>query len=356
MAIQFKTGNIFDEPVAALVNTVNTVGVMGKGLALQFKERFPNNFKWYRQACEKQEVQIGKMFITPTDTLIAPQYIINFPTKKHWRGKTQIAFIESGLQDLKKTIINHAIPSIAIPPLGCGYGGLQWKVVKPLITKVLADLTNTNIIIFEPSNQVYQTKRKRKKTTPKLTEFRAFILQAGIRYKELKYYELTLLEFQKLAYFLQRLGINLKLTFDKYHYGPYSNALNNALYDLDGYYLDGMKYKTAGAFDEIEIKTDKITQIKDFIQNQATPQQQQSLEQLNQLIDGFESPLGMELLATVDYLMDQYPNTVNNKNALLKAIKNWSPRKARLMKPYYVVVTMNRLLESKHILYPKASI
>ena len=147
--MKFKTGNIFDSDAEALVNAVNTVGIMGKGVALQFKERFPTNFKLYAAACKKDEVEIGKMFITATNSLLSPKWIINFPTKKHWIDKSSYSFIELGLDDLVGQIENLDIKSIAIPALGAGIGGLDWDTVKIIIENKLRHL-NIEITIFEP--------------------------------------------------------------------------------------------------------------------------------------------------------------------------------------------------------------
>ena len=137
--IQYKEGNILEEEAEALVNTVNTYGVMGKGIALAFKKAFPKNYKYYRQAYENGELETGKMFLHKTGLLL-PKYIINFPTKKHWRYKSKLEYIEQGLDDLIFIIESNRIQSIAIPPLGCGNGGLDWKIVKKLIIDKLAPL------------------------------------------------------------------------------------------------------------------------------------------------------------------------------------------------------------------------
>ncbi|WP_299461601.1 macro domain-containing protein [uncultured Microscilla sp.] len=150
MAITFKkAGSLFDENVAAIVNPVNTVGVMGKGLALEFKKRFPKNYELYRTACKSDEVCTGQMFVTHTGN--TPGIIVNFPTKQHWRGKSKLAYVSEGLDDLAKVIATEKVASIALPPLGCGYGGLAWAEVKPLIEEKLAEVANdVEVIVFEP--------------------------------------------------------------------------------------------------------------------------------------------------------------------------------------------------------------
>ncbi len=147
--IEFKQGNLLEEDAEAVVNAVNCVGVMGKGLALQFKRAFPENFKQYQKACEAKKVQPGQILITATGKP-SPKYIINLPTKRHWRQKSKIEDIESGLVALVQEIQKLNLKSIAIPALGCGNGGLAWIQVKPLILDTLAELTDVKVVIFEP--------------------------------------------------------------------------------------------------------------------------------------------------------------------------------------------------------------
>lgn len=148
--IEYKHGDILREDAEALINTVNCMGIMGRGIALQFKNAFPENFKAYAKACKQNEVQPGKMFVFETGQLTNPRYIINFPTKRHWRGKSRIEDIETGLQTLIDTIHKYNIRSIAIPPLGSGLGGLDWSIVKSRIEDTLKALIDVRIIIYEP--------------------------------------------------------------------------------------------------------------------------------------------------------------------------------------------------------------
>lgn len=158
--IRYTTGNLLDADVEALVNTVNTVGIMGKGIALMFKKAFPDNFRAYEKACKGDEVQVGRMFVTERDDLLGPRWIINFPTKKHWRAKSRLEWIDSGLADLKRVIRENSIRSIAVPPLGTGNGGLSWSVVNPRLEQALSELVNVEVLIFEPTEQ-YQNVTKR---------------------------------------------------------------------------------------------------------------------------------------------------------------------------------------------------
>lgn len=157
--MRFTTGNLLEAKVAALVNTVNTVGVMGKGLALMFKERFPENYTAYVKACRAEEVQTGQMFVFPVEKKSGLQWIVNFPTKQHWRLPTKIEWVRDGLVALRDTIQDKQISSIALPPLGCGNGGLQWSVVRPLVEEVLSGLRAVEILVYEPTTQ-YQNVTK----------------------------------------------------------------------------------------------------------------------------------------------------------------------------------------------------
>ena len=147
--IEYKQGDLFRAEAEAIVNTVNCVGVMGRGIALQFKKAFPQNFKAYANACKNEEVQPGRMFVFETGQLTYPHYIINFPTKRHWRDASRMQNIDSGLQALVETIGRYEIRSIAIPPLGSGLGGLNWAEVKPRIEAALQPLTDVRIVIYD---------------------------------------------------------------------------------------------------------------------------------------------------------------------------------------------------------------
>lgn len=148
--IHLTKGDIFEADVEALVNPVNCVGVMGLGLALQFRKRFPDNFRDYARACKRGQVEPGRMLIHKTGRLAGPKYIINFPTKRHWRNASRLSDIDSGLDSLVKEIERLRISSIAIPPLGCGLGGLQWSEVHPRIEKALASVPDVRATVFEP--------------------------------------------------------------------------------------------------------------------------------------------------------------------------------------------------------------
>lgn len=305
--IRFTTGNLLDAHTEAVVNTVNTVGVMGKGIALMFKEAFPANFREYEAACKRGDVQTGRMFVTERPAILgSPRWIINFPTKQHWRGKARLEWIESGLQDLRCVIQEKNIRSIALPPLGCGNGGLDWGDVRPLIERALADLTDVEIVIYEPTRE-YQNVAKRT-GVESLTPARALIAELVRRYSVLGF-DCSLLEIQKLAWFLEReieeLGLEnpLDLQFAADRYGPYANRLMHLLNGLDGSYLrSDVRIPDAKRTDVIAFNEEKKERVALYLRSEAAAYLP-ALERVTRRIDGFESPFGMELLATVDWLL-----------------------------------------------------
>jgi O-acetyl-ADP-ribose deacetylase (regulator of RNase III) len=305
--IKFVQGNLFDAPVEALVNTVNTVGVMGKGIALMFKEAFRANFLAYEEACERHEIKIGRMFVTETHALSGPKWIINFPTKKHWRQPSKLEWITKGLDDLKRVVEQKHIRSIALPPLGSGNGGLNWRDVRQEVERVLGHLENIEVVVYEPIEK-YQNVAKRT-GVEKLTPARALMAEMIRRYWVLGI-ECTYLEVQKLGWFLERtiqwLGIDdpLNLEFKADKYGPYSDRLRHLLDNLDGTYLHcDKRLSDAGPSDTISFNEDRRKYIDLYLQQDAARTLREVLDRTAQRIDGFESPLGMELLATVDWLI-----------------------------------------------------
>ena len=346
-----KNGNLIETDAEALVNTVNTVGIMGKGVALQFKKAFPDNFKAYEKAAKDSEIQIGKVFVIETGKFTNPKYIINFPTKKHWRYPSRLEWVKEGLRDLHNFIVRNNIRSIAIPPLGCGNGKLKWAEVKPLIINSLADIADLKVFLFEPSEFAYETPSKKTQSRkPKLTAVRAMVVALLNRYTVLGY-ELTLLEAQKLVYFLQRFGENLQLDFKKDKYGPYTHKLTHVLNDMDGHYLFGMKEITAKPFDTITINKKEMEEINKFIDDNCNIEQKQRLESVYNLIEGFESPLGMELLATVDFVINVELNNNYDPSQLKDKIYSWNERKKKLLKNEFIDIAYKRLSIYSQFLY-----
>lgn len=350
--ITFTTGNLLEADVEALVNTVNTVGVMGKGIALMFKEAFPENYEAYRTACKEERLDVGHMFVTERRELMGPKWIINFPTKKHWRSPSQMAWIVDGLQDLKRVIADKDIKSIALPPLGSGNGGLDWQDVRGKIVNALEGLDGVEIIVYEPTSK-YQNVAKRTGVN-KLTPARALVAELVRRYAILGI-QCTLLEVQKLAYLLEReimksgLDNPLDLRFGANKFGPYADRLSHLLNALDGSYLQcDKRIADASPFDMIRFNQVKEDAVSLYLKSEEAKPFARALAVTTELIDGFESPLGMELLATVDWLLSQESVTAD-RMAIREALSKWpggedaGARKNRLFRDEMIDVALDQL-------------
>ena len=352
--IRFTQGNLLEAKTEALVNTVNTVGVMGKGIALMFKERFAENYRLYSAACKAGEVETGKVHVTAVNELDGPRWIVNFPTKRHWRSPSQMAWITEGLHDLRRFLIENDVKSVAVPPLGAGNGGLKWPEVREQIVDVLSDL-NVDVLVFEPSNQYLNVTKH--SGVEKLTPARALIAELVRRYWVLGM-ECSLLEIQKLAWFLERAIEKLPdtknplgLTFVANKYGPHANRLKHLLNYLDGSYLCCAKrISDADISDVISFNQERRSFLQAYLQIEAK-EYSQALERTAELIDGFESPFGMELLATVDWLLSQ-EGVSATVPAVREALKHWNggsdaaARKSRLFDDLALEIALKRLISS----------
>jgi O-acetyl-ADP-ribose deacetylase (regulator of RNase III) len=350
--IRYTTGNLLEAKAEALVNTVNTVGIMGKGIALMFREAFDANYRAYAAACKRGEVQVGRMFVTERSAVLGPRWIINFPTKQDWRSKTKLQWVVDGLVDLRRVIVEKSIRSIAVPPLGCGNGGLDWADVQPAIEQALGDLEGVDVQVFEPT-RTYQNVAKRR-GVEKLTPARALIAELVRRYWVLGI-ECSILEVQKLAWLLQRrvgmLGLEdpLHLHFKPHKYGPYAPELQHMLNDLDGSYLHcERRLMDAGPFDVIWFDENRRARVDAYLRSAEAKPYQQALEDTGDLIDGFQSPLGMELLATVDWLLSER-GVETNVAAVRTALASWpggstaGQRKLDLFDERMIGLALNRL-------------
>ncbi len=353
--IQFTQGNLLEAKAEALVNTVNTVGIMGKGIALMFRERFDDNFRLYAAACKAGQVQTGKMFITEPHELDGPRWIINFPTKQHWRSPSRLEWITNGLQDLRRFLVDKQVKSIAIPPLGAGNGGLDWVAVRKQIDEALGDL-DIEITVFEPT-KAYQNVAKRNGVET-LTVARALIAELVRRYWVLGM-ECSLLEVQKLAWFLERAierrqpGDNpLKLQFEANKFGPYAHRLTKLLDGLDGGYLRSDKrIADADPFDVIWFNEERKELVQAYLRSEAKAYNA-ALEEAAALINGFESPYGMELLATVDWLIGK-EGVQPTVHAVREGINRWptagaAERKSKLFDDRAIGIALERLISPSH--------
>lgn len=303
--IHYIIGNIFDSPAQALVNTVNTQGVMGKGIALQFKEAYPNNYALYRSACKSGKVKVGKMFITEETELSGKiRTIVNFPTKEHWRNPSQYKYIADGLKDLHTEIVSRSISSIAIPPLGSSNGGLDWNKVKPMIEEALHDL-NCDVTIYEPNSLI---KDKMKKERVKLTPARAMLISVMSDMAAEDEYPSEFAA-EKIAFFLQKFGAKdqFKLEFKQGYYGPYSGKVKYVLHYLNGSYIMGMGSLSNRPFDELWLTEGASKSADDYLSQTENREYQRIVDRTKVFLRGYYSNYMLELLATTAFLFDTDP-------------------------------------------------
>lgn len=322
--IRFTQGDILKADTEALVNTVNCVGVMGRGIALQFKNTFPENFKAYEMACSSGEVQPGRMFVFDTGELTPPRFIINFPTKRHWRGKSRIEDIKTGLKALVEEIRARNIRSIAIPPLGSGLGGLDWARVRPLIERALSAVPEVEAVVFEPGGGPVDSRANRSSDVPKMTAGRAALLGLMDRYlAALMDPSISLLEVHKLMYFLQVAGEPLRLRYVKGPFGPYAENLRHVLREIEGHLITG--YADGG-----DAPTKQLAPVPGAVRDatsflEAHPDTHERFDRVTRLVEGFETPFGLELLTTVHWVVAQ--ETAQNRDEILQAVYSWAQRK-----------------------------
>lgn len=334
--IEYIKGNLLTAKAEALVNTVNCVGVMGKGIALQFKQAYPRNFKAYESACKAKKVQPGHMFITDIGSRENPKYIINFPTKRHWKSKSTLEDIQMGLRALIADVQRLKLTSIAIPPLGCGNGGLRWDDVRPLIEEAFRSLQDVHVLIYPPDGSPAPDVIKIGANRPHLTKARALFISLMEAYS-LPGYRLSLLEIQKLAYFLQEVGEPLKLRFVGHLYGPYAENLNHVLQAMDGHYIRGYGDRSRDA--EIYLLPNAVTEASDVLKNDV--ESLRRLTKVKEVIGGFETPYGMELLATVHWICKENPDYQIHQ--VVEGVHSWSSRKEKLFKADHIETAWKHL-------------
>ncbi len=338
--IEQARGNLLEADAEALVNTVNTVGVMGKGIALQFRRAFPKNYDFYRKACEHHEVQPGRMLVFATGRFDNPKYIINFPTKRHWKENSRLEDIEAGLNDLVRVIRELGISSLALPPLGAGNGGLDWADVRPRIVAALTPLNNVRVHLYAPSGTPPADSMPVGTNRPRMTAGRAAFIGAMRNYVIPGFY-LTLLEVQKLACFLQFAGEPLRLRFVRGPYGPYAENLNHVLKDMEGHFIRGFGDGSRRPDVPIRLLPGSEEEADAFLADH--PETAARQERVKRLIDGFETPYGMEMLATVLWLAHEKPELVTDSSAMISAFQAWSPRKLKIFEPKHIEIALAHL-------------
>ncbi len=334
-------GNLLKADVEALANSVNTVGVMGKGIALQFKNAFPANFKAYEAACKKQAVKLGKVFVFDNGQLLTPpRWIINFPTKGHWRARSRIRDVADGLDDLRDVIEELEISSIALPPLGCGHGGLDWGEVRSLIKERLGDL-DVVVHLYAPEGAPNAADMVVSTPRPRLTTNTAALVSVIDQYSQVALF-VSLIEIHKLMYFLQEAGEDLRLQYQAKYYGPYADNLRHVLKSLEGHHLEGF-----GDGSKKVREAEPITLLPGGAReaSEALAENHQIAERIQrvlELVEGYESAYGLELLASVHWKAVR-EGAIDDLSEVTKRVQSWSQRKQRMFTAQHIESAWQRL-------------
>lgn len=339
--IRQATGNLLKAEAEALVNTVNTEGVMGKGIALQFKKAFPEMYDAYRRAAKAGEIRLGHVHVWPTEQMTGPKYVINFPTKGHWKSRSKLEDIDAGLEDLIHSIVRLGIESIAVPPLGCGNGGLEWSEVAPRIIEAFARVPNVDVQLFAPAGAPAAAEMATSKEAPNMTPGRAALVELVHRYTLQSYMAPGLIESQKLMYFLQTAGEPLRLNFAANRYGPYADNLRHVLNVVEGHFLSGYGdgSSTVAEAEPLTVLPGAVEQAEITLKD--AEETRDRIARVLELAAGFESAYGLELLATVHWLATQGPPIQDE--ALTRQVWEWSPRKARMFTAEHVQTAIEAL-------------
>lgn len=334
---------MFESDAEALVNTVNTMGVMGKGVALQFKNRYHDNYKAYAEACKRGEVRIGQMLVVRDHSLLGEKLIVNFPTKTDWRKPSEYEYVAQGLDALVDTINQYGIKSIAIPPLGAGNGGLRWDRVKQMIEEKLAGL-DVRIVVYEPS---WQVKEQLAKERVKLSDGRALLLYVLfdlVRYGEF----VSEFSCEKVCYFLQRFGAKkyFKLEYKPYFYGPYSGKVRHVLYALNGSYIMGYSAMDKKPFEPLNLIPDCWEEVSQYVVSR--PELKEIADLTMAFLSGYYSDFALELLSSIDYL--QQSGQASDRQSVIDGLKSWNDRKRSLFSDTrYIDISLKHLSEARFV-------
>ena len=335
--IEFTTGDILQADAEALVNTVNCVGVMGRGIALQFKNRFPENFQAYAAACASEQVQPGRMFTYETRSLTNPRFIFNFPTKRHWKGKSRIEDVEAGLKALVDEIRDRRIRSVAVPPLGAGLGGLPWADVRARIIAAMEPLGDVRVMVFEPTTAPITTKARE---IPAITPGRAALVVLVNRYLGgLLDPFVTLIELQKLMYFMQEAGQPLRLNYVKHHYGPYAENLRHVLTKIEGHMVSGYHDGGDAPGKQLELVPGAVQDAEAFLADDQETRLR--FDRVGRLVEGFETPFGLELLATVHWVATREGARASDE--VRAKVYAWNDHKKQFS-PRQIEIALNALI------------
>lgn len=331
---EYVTGDLLSADVEALVNTVNCVGVMGRGIALQFKKSYPDNYREYVSAVKRDEVRLGKVFVHRTGMMTNPKFIINFPTKNHWKEKSRLGSILDGLDDLRNVLDRLQIRSVAIPPLGCGLGGLDWDEVRPAIESAIAPIADhTRVVVFEPRTEVRRVEQTTQ-SPPRMTPGRAALIELVNRYSSgMMDPIVTLLEVHKLMYFMQEAGEALRLRYQKAPYGPYAENLRHVLHAIEGHYISGYSDGGDRPTKELTLVSGAIDAAEEIMKS--ATETHRRYDRVSEITDGFETPFGLELLATVHWVVTR--EGAREHPDVCRAVWNWGTHKAKFTERHVAI-------------------
>ncbi len=348
MTIEYKSGDMFGEPAEAIVNTVNCVGIMGKGVALEFKRRWPENFRAYKRLCDTGKLSPGKVFVFQMGDLLEPterRFLVNFPTKQHWKARSKIEYVEHGLDDLVIQVRKLGIKSMVLPPLGCGNGGLDWNDVRPLIEKKLSSLQDVKFFVFTPSSD-HAPAPEQENIPSDLTIPRATMMVVLGQLEKYFGGYFTRLTAQKLVYFMQVLGRDFGLHYSKAEYGPYSESLHKILKIMEKKgYISGY----VGEEPQVVVTPSTFAASDDFLKLNGV-ESGPLIEKLSLLVEGYESPYGMELLSSVHFL--SATQGITTQPEMSEALEAWSDHKRESFPRSAVTTALGRLAEDGCLGHP----
>jgi len=339
--IRESHGDLLRADAEALVNTVNTLGVMGKGIALQFKKAYPAMFEEYRKRAQAGNVTLGKVHVWETGQVTHPRYIINFPTKGHWKSSSKLVDIRAGLDDLVGVVRDLDITSIALPPLGCGNGGLEWRVVEPLIRSAFASLPAVDVLLYAPDGAPKHGSTEASHHSPAMTTGRAALIVLISRYTDQALDAPGLSAVQSLMYFLQEAGEPLQLTYEWNRHGPSANNLRRVLTTVEGHFIRGYRDEVVSVrgVDALAVLPGAVGAAESFLVDQSATVER--IERVLDLVDGYESAYGLDLLASLHWLSTHSPHpAVEDWIATLKAR---SPSTERMFTDRHVTSALNTL-------------
>lgn len=350
--IEIQHGNLLQSPADVLVNTVNCVGVMGKGIALQFERTFPENSRAYKEACKTESMHPGELLVVrlqPTLERPLPLIIINFATKDHWRGNSKIEWIESGLARLAEQVLINQWRSIAIPPLGCGNGGLDWGQVRPLIEDAFAELPDIHVFLYPPEGAPDAMDMARSPKAPKMSKNSALCIRMLSSYSVVDL-EFSHLEFQKLSYFFQEAGEPLGLDFEAKRYGPAARQIYPMLSRWEGHWIIGFGDGTGGLREPIMLRPEIVEEASAYLKKHPAPESEARVDRVLQLIEGMDTAAGLELLATVHWVMRQNPRAVTDWRVAADAVHSWNDHKRRAFPDQWIQKAWQRLHDKNIVL------